>query len=83
MGVLSVLEKPGRKSPNFFTETVEMLRKNRLCSTCKFGFLLRIGHFAQDFVKALAGAADISYIIDIKVITWIERQRANASVSPR
>ena len=75
-------EKAGRKSLNLSTETVEMLWKSGPVSTCKFGFLLRIWRFAQDFVKALAAARMFFYIIDNKVFVCTRRPAAEARVSP-
>jgi hypothetical protein len=68
MGLLRMKKRAERKRPHFFTETVKMLWKNRLLPTCKFGFLLRIGRFAQNFVKGQAAVAEILYIIDNKII---------------
>jgi len=73
MGALRVEKQAERKGPNFFTESVEMLWKNRLLSTCKFGFLLRIWHFAQDFVNLQAAAVEILYVIDNKIIIGVGR----------
>jgi hypothetical protein len=72
MGALMVEESGRRKSPNLSTETVEMLLKSSLFSTCKLGFLLRIWHFAQDFVKTLAAVSLISYLIEINIFTGID-----------
>jgi hypothetical protein len=57
-----------KKGPYFFTETVEMLWKNHLFPACKFGFLLRIWRFAQDFVKGQAAAPELFYLIDNNII---------------
>jgi len=52
MGALRDEEQAGRKDPEFSTETVEKLWKNRRLLGCKFGFSLRIWHFAQNFVNS-------------------------------
>ena len=44
-------KQPAPDSPDFCTETVEMLWKSGRFSERKFGFSLRIWQFAQDFVK--------------------------------
>jgi hypothetical protein len=82
MGALRVAEKAGQGILNIFTETVEKLWKSSLFSTCKFGFLLRIWHFAQDFVKVRMSSGKNSYAIDIKIFIRKWRRQECALVSP-
>jgi hypothetical protein len=83
MGALRMAGKRGRRRQNFFTETVKKLWKNDLLATCKLTFLLRIWHFAQDFVKVLAGPASLLYANDNNIITGIEKSERNIPVRPR
>jgi hypothetical protein len=73
MGVLRDEKQAGRKGPEFFTETVEKLWKNRRLFECKFGYSLRIWHFAQNFVNSPTAGEGIFYLIEIQSISRSSR----------
>jgi hypothetical protein len=63
MGALRDEKQVSRKARELFTETVEMLWKNRHSLECKFGFSLRIWRFAQNLVNRPAAAEEIFNLI--------------------
>lgn len=67
----------------FFTETVEILLKNRPFSARNFGFFLRIGHFAQVLVKFQAAAGKVFFAVDNKKIMDVGHRPAGALVKRR
>ncbi|HCS47215.1 MAG TPA: hypothetical protein DIW61_02755 [Candidatus Aminicenantes bacterium] len=68
MGSLRDEKQVSRTAQEFFTETVEKLWKSTRFLKRKFGDLLRIWHFAQNFVKRPAAAEKCFYFIYIQSI---------------
>jgi hypothetical protein len=68
MGALRDEKQVSRKARELFTETVEMLWKNRHSLECKFGFSLRIWRFAQNLVSRSKAAQKILYFIYIQSV---------------
>jgi hypothetical protein len=73
MGALRDEERVSRKARELFTETVEKLWKNRHSLQCKFGFSLRIWHFAQNLVSRPKTAEKIFYLMYIQSVRLTSR----------
>ena len=73
MGSLRDEKQVSRTAQEFFTETVEKLWKSTRFLKRKFGDLLRIWHFAQDFVNRPAAGRKIFYLIYFQLFISLAR----------